>query len=56
MSAIKGLYDGSIVAYGVGQFNDNELVLETLRKARIANPDAITATEVHNILRKIITV
>ncbi|WP_153048197.1 DDE-type integrase/transposase/recombinase, partial [Streptococcus suis] len=41
LSAIKDLYDGSIVAYVVGQFNDNELVLETLRKARTANPEAI---------------
>ncbi len=40
LSAIKDLYDGSIIAYVVGQFNDNELVLETLRKARKANPDA----------------
>ncbi|HEM5069423.1 TPA: DDE-type integrase/transposase/recombinase, partial [Streptococcus suis] len=30
----------SIVAYVVGQFNDNELVFETLRKARTANPEA----------------
>lgn len=41
LSAIKDLYDGSIVAYVVGQFNDNELVLETLRKAQKANPNAI---------------
>lgn len=40
LSAIKDLYDGSIVAYVVGQFNDNELVLETLRKAQKANPNA----------------
>ena len=40
LSAIKDLYDGSIVAYVVGQFNDNELVFETLRKARKANPEA----------------
>ncbi|WP_437132847.1 IS3 family transposase [Streptococcus suis] len=40
LSAIKDLYDGSIVAYVVGQFNDNELVFETLRKARTANPEA----------------
>ena len=40
LSAIKDLYDGSIVAYVLGQFNDNELVLETLRKAHKANPDA----------------
>ena len=40
LSAIKDLYDGSIVAYVVGQFNDNELVLETLRKHKKANPNA----------------
>ena len=38
LSAIKDLYDGSIVAYVVGQFKYNELVLETLRKAQKANP------------------
>lgn len=40
LSAIKDLYDGSIVAYVVGQFNDNEFVLEILRKAQKANPNA----------------
>ncbi len=40
LSAIKDLYDGSIVAYVVGQLNDNELVLETLRKARKVNTEA----------------
>ncbi len=39
LSAIKDLYAGSIVAYVVGQFNDNELVLETLRKVQKANPN-----------------
>ncbi|WP_160058466.1 IS3 family transposase [Alkalicoccus saliphilus] len=40
LSAIKDLYDGSIVAYHVGHFNDNDLVLETLRKAKAAHPTA----------------
>ena len=39
LSAIKDLYDGSIVAYVVGQFNDNELVLKHF-KAQKANPNA----------------
>ena len=28
LSVIKDLYDGSIVAYKVGYYNDNELVME----------------------------
>ncbi|NBJ71039.1 IS3 family transposase [Roseburia sp. 1XD42-34] len=39
-SAIKGLYDSSIVAYQVGRYNDNPLVMNTLKEAIEANPDA----------------
>lgn len=39
LSAIKDLYDGSIVAYHIGLNNDNSLVMETLRKAMEANPN-----------------
>ncbi len=40
LSAIKALYDGSIVAYPISKHNDNPLVMENLRKAMEANPDA----------------
>ncbi|MBP2622316.1 IS3 family transposase, partial [Streptococcus panodentis] len=40
LSAIKDLYDGSIVAYHISQHNDNPLVMENLRKAMEANPGA----------------
>lgn len=40
LSAIKDLYDGSIVAYHVSHHNDNPLVMENLRKAMKANPGA----------------
>ena len=40
LSAIKDLYDGSIVAYHISKHNDNPLVMENLRKAMKANPDA----------------
>lgn len=40
LSVIKDLYDGSIVAYKVGHHNDNELVMETIKVALEANPDA----------------
>ena len=40
LSAIKDLYDGSIVAYCVSKRNDNPLVMETLQKAIHRHPDA----------------
>ncbi|CAM3292324.1 IS3 family transposase [Streptococcus pluranimalium] len=40
LSAIKDLYDGSIVAYHVSQHNDNPLVMANRRKAMEANPGA----------------
>ncbi|MGZ7238533.1 DDE-type integrase/transposase/recombinase, partial [Streptococcus pyogenes] len=40
LSAIKDLYDGSIVAYQISQHNDNPLVMATLAKAMAANPGA----------------
>lgn len=40
LSAIKDLYDGSIVAYKVGRLNDNPLVMETIKAAAAAHPDA----------------
>jgi len=40
LSAIKDLYDGSIVAYQVGRYNDNPLVMDTIKAAIEANPDA----------------
>jgi len=40
LSAIKDLYDGSIVAYCVSRRNDNPLVMDTLDKAIEANPEA----------------
>lgn len=33
LSVIKDLYDGSIVAYKVGRFNNNPLVMDTLKLA-----------------------
>ena len=38
LSAIKDLYDGSIVAYHISHHNDYPLVIENLRKAMVANP------------------
>ena len=40
LSAIKDLYDGSVIAYHISKHNDNPLVMENLRKAMEANPDA----------------
>lgn len=40
LSAIKDLYDGSIVAYHISHHNDNPLVMENLRKAMEANSGA----------------
>lgn len=40
LSAIKDLYDGSIIAYQVGHYNDNPLVMETIKAAVKANSDA----------------
>lgn len=40
LSAIKDLYDGSIVAYHISKHNDNPLVMETLRKAIEINSGA----------------
>jgi len=40
LSAIKDLYDGSIIAYQVGRYNDNPLVMDTLKAAIKANPHA----------------
>lgn len=40
LSVIKDLYDGSIVAYKVGRFNNNPLVMDTLKLAIQAHPDA----------------
>lgn len=40
LSAIKDLYDSSIVAYHISHHNDNPLVMENLRKAMEANPEA----------------
>ncbi len=40
LSAIKNLYDGSIVAYHMSPHNDNPLVMENLRKAMVANSGA----------------
>ncbi|TFD94488.1 IS3 family transposase [Jeotgalibacillus sp. R-1-5s-1] len=40
LSVIKDLYDGSVVAYKVGHFNNNALVMDTLKAAIEANPDA----------------
>lgn len=40
LSVIKDLYDGSVVAYQIGHFNNNALVMDTLKAAIEANPDA----------------
>ncbi len=40
LSAIKDLYDGSIIAYKVSHYNDNPIVMETIKAALEANPDA----------------
>lgn len=40
LSAILDLYDRRIVAYVIGDCNDNPLVFKTLDKALKANPDA----------------
>ena len=40
LSAILDLYDRRIVAYVIGDHNDNRLVLDTLDAAVTANPDA----------------
>lgn len=40
LSAIKDLCDGSIVAYKVSRYNDNPIVMETIKAAVEANPDA----------------
>ncbi|MFC4559991.1 IS3 family transposase, partial [Virgibacillus kekensis] len=40
LSAIKDLYDGSIVAYKIGHYNNNPLVIETIKTALELNPDA----------------
>ncbi len=40
LSAILDLYDRRIVAYVIGDFNDNPLVLKTFDRAVKANPDA----------------
>lgn len=40
LSAIKDLYDGSIVAYEISHHNDNPLVMNTIKKALEANPGA----------------
>lgn len=38
LSAIKDLYDGTIIAYEIGQHNDNPLVMKTIKKALKLNP------------------
>lgn len=40
LSAILGLYDRRIVAYVIGDSNNNPLVYETFKKAVKMNPDA----------------
>lgn len=40
LSVIKDLYDGSVISYHVSQHNDNDLVLQTIKKATIAQPGA----------------
>lgn len=40
LSAIKDLYDGSIIAYEIGHNNDNPLVMKTIKKALAANRGA----------------
>lgn len=39
LSAIKDLYDGSIIAYEISYNNDNPLVMNTIKKALNANPE-----------------
>ena len=40
LSAIKDLYDGSIIAYEISHNNDNPLVIKTIKKALKLNPGA----------------
>ncbi|KXU03089.1 Mobile element protein [Streptococcus gallolyticus] len=40
LSAIKDLYDGSIIAYEISHHNDNPLVMRTIKKALALNPSA----------------
>ncbi len=40
LSVFMDLYDRSIIAWAVSDHNDNNLVIETFRKAIAANPDA----------------
>lgn len=40
LSAIKDLYDGTIIAYKIGKCNNNPLVMETLKEAIEKNPEA----------------
>jgi transposase InsO family protein len=40
LSAIKDLYDGTVVAYRLGKFNNNDLVMKTLNEAIEKNPEA----------------
>lgn len=40
LSAIKDIYDGSIIAYEIGHNNDNPLVMKTIKKALAVNPGA----------------
>lgn len=40
LSAIKDLYDSSIIAYNISQRNDNSLVLQNLEQAMLKNPNA----------------
>lgn len=40
LSVIKDLYDETVIAHHVSQHNDNPLVLNTIEKAVLANPDA----------------
>lgn len=38
LSDIKNFYNGSIVAYKAGHYNDNEVAKETIKAALKANP------------------
>ncbi|GEN51736.1 transposase [Alkalibacterium pelagium] len=40
LSAIKDLYDGSIIAFRIGKYNDNSLVMGTVKDALSMNPGA----------------
>lgn len=40
LSAIKDLYDGSIIAYEISHNNDNPLVMKTIKKGLELNPGA----------------